>query len=196
MIASLVQFELLSRDAERAAHWSVPSPVTYREVYLQRLQERARIARRALAEAIQNAALDEFEESARIHLGLVDDDPNTSPLEIPEPDAGVRIRRLGPPRYFQGESTAADQPLSLSWTTVPTRRSLGRSWALALILPVAIAAMVAVRAAFASAVAGRLRWLGPASLAAALLVLAIATGPLPFAAGLAMAWLGWAGKVA
>ncbi len=103
LVSSLVQFELLKRDAERSARWNMTSPVSYRDVRIARLEERVRIANRALADALHNAALDEFAESARIHVGLVDDDPNSSTLEIPEPNTNVRIRRLGRPRYFQGE---------------------------------------------------------------------------------------------
>jgi hypothetical protein len=192
LIASLVQFELLVRDTERSSLWNLTSPLAYREVRIQRLQERVRIARSALSDAIKNAALDEFAESARIHLGLVADDPDSSTLEVPQPSTYVRIRRVGRPHYFQGESAASGQAPALVWGTVPRRLPFDRprDWLLALLG--VLAAPIAV--GLAVMLAGRARWLGAATLAVALIALAIAAGPLAFAAGLGMGWLGRIGR--
>ena len=192
LVSSLVQFELLKRDAERSARWNLTSPLAYRELRIARLEERVKIASRALADALHNAALDEFAESARIHVGLVADDPNSSTLEIPEPNTNVRIRRLGRPRYFQGESALKDRAPALTWTTVPERRPFDRplDWALGVLSVIATTLAVA----FAVTIAESVRWLGPATLALSLIVLAVAFGPLAFAGGLGMAWLGWLGR--
>jgi hypothetical protein len=192
LISSLVRFELLLRDAERSALWNVSAPVEYRELRIRRLQERARFARRKLEDAIQNAALDEFAESARIHLGLVADDPDSSTLEIPEPSTQVRIRRIGRPRFFKGETSGKSQAAALVWGTVPQRRPFDRprDWVLALLGVIAAISTVGLAVKFAE----RARWLGPASLALALVALAIGLGPLALAAGLALGGLGWVGR--
>lgn len=193
LISALVQFELQLRDAERSSLWNETSPAAYREARILRLQERGRIARAALADAVKNAALDEFDESARIHLGLIDDDPDSSTLEIPEPGANVRIRRLGLPRYFQGESAGAGGPPSLEWTRVTQPAALDRPWDRAVVVLAVIAAAVAV--GFVVRTAPRVRRLGPALLATALVTVAVAAGPLAFAGGLAMSLLGRFGRV-
>ena len=41
LVSGLVQFELLLRDAERSALWNPTAPMTYRDVRIGRLQERA-----------------------------------------------------------------------------------------------------------------------------------------------------------
>ena len=49
-------------------------------------------------------------------------------------------------------------------------------------------------AALAFRAAEHARWIGPATLIVALLVLALTAGPLALAAGIAMGWLGWIGR--
>jgi hypothetical protein len=189
LISALVQFELLVRDAERSALWNPTSPLAYRDVRINRLQERVRIARTSLVDAIRDSALDEFAEAARIHLGLVADDPDSSTLEIPEPSTNVRIRRVGRPRFFQGETGGKGQVPTLVSGTVPRRRPLDRPRDWLLVLLGVIAAALAV--GLAVKCAARARWVGAATLAVALLTLAIVVGPLTFAAGVAFGWLGW-----
>jgi hypothetical protein len=192
LVSSLVQLELLERDARRAALWNQSSPLTYREVRLARLDERIKLARGALGEALHTAGLDEFAESARIHVGLVRDPGGLSTLGVPEPIINVRLRCLGRPRYFQGESTFKDRPPVLTWTTVP-ERSLFQNpleWALLLLGTTACA----LAATFAVAVAARARWLVPMTMTAALVALAVVAGPLALVAGTVMGGLGWLGR--
>jgi hypothetical protein len=194
LVSSLVQFELLKRDAERAARWNVSSPAAFHDVRVARLDERVRIASRSLADALGNAALDEFAESARIHVGLVADDPGSSTLEIPEPSTNVRIRRLGRPRYFyfDGDSALNDRESGLSWTTLPERTRFDRplDWVVGVLCVVASVLVVT----FAITIAEPVRWPGPTALAASLIFLAMAFGPLAFAWGFGMAGLGWFGR--
>jgi hypothetical protein len=194
LVASLVQFELLKRDAQRSARWNLASPLAYRELRIARLEERVDIASRALADALHNAALDEFAESARIHVGLVADDPNSSTLEIPEPSTNVRIRRLGRPHYFQGESGLKDRSPALTWTMVQVHRAFDRplDWVLGVLGVVATTLVVA----FAVTIAESARWLGPAMLALALGAVAIAFGPLACICGFGVAYLGRIGRAA
>ena len=192
LISDLVQFELLSRDAERAALWNLTTPPGYRDVHIQRLQERARLAGMGLGDAIRNAALDEFAESARIHLGLVADDPDSSTLEIPEPSTHVRLRRVGHPSFFQSMTTTRGRPLELIWGRVPPRRPFDRPLDRVLVVLGLIAAPLAV--GLATTRGERTAWLGPALLGIALIATAAVAGPLGFVAGLALGGLGWAGR--
>jgi hypothetical protein len=192
LVSSLVQFELLKRDAERTAHWSQTSPHPYRDLRVARLEERVAIASRALSDALRNAALEEFAESARIHVGLVADDPTSSTLDIPEPNTNVRISRIGRPRFFQGESALKDRAPALTWTKVAERGLLDRPLDWALVLLGIIASTLAV--AFAVTIAEPARWIGPPTLALALVGLAVAAGPLALAGGMGMAWLGWVAR--
>jgi hypothetical protein len=189
LISRLVQFELLLRDAERSASWNPTSPVPDREARIHRVRERARLARAALADAIENAALDEFAESARIHLGLVADDPNSATLEIPEPNASVRTRCLGSPSFFLGEQAGKKGTPAIVGRPVPSQRLLARPWDGLLWLLGLVSASFAARVAVK--MAGRFSWLGPASLTVALVVLTIGFGPLALVAGVTMAGLGW-----
>ncbi len=192
LVSSLVQFQLLVRDAERSALWNQTSPPSYRDLRIARLEERVKIAGKALTDALRNAALDEFAESARIHVGLVADDPSSSTLEIPEPNTNVRLRYLGLPQSFQGESAVKDRAPALTWTTVPHHHPFDRPLDWALIALGTLTGTLAV--IFAVAIAASVRWLGPAILAIALLVLAFAAGPQALVGGLAMSWLGWMGR--
>jgi hypothetical protein len=193
LVSDLVQFELLLRDADRAAVWNRTSPVTYRDARIDRVQERVRIARHALDEALRNAGLEEFAHAARIHVGLEADDPDSSALEVPEPVASVRVRRLGRPRFFQGESSVNERSAPLGWHTSAGRppSDTPYEW---LLLPLAVlAALLSARLVLQTPGGVRTRWLGPVALICALAVVASLAGPLALAGGLAMAWLGWRG---
>jgi hypothetical protein len=191
LVSALVQFELLARDARRSALWNASSPLAYRDVRIARLDERVKIARDSLRESLSSAALDEFAESARIHAGLVSDDPASSTLEIPEPNTNVRLRNLGRPRLFQGESSSKDRPPILSATPAPQTPP----WQSPLLWVLGLAGTVAgmLAAGFAAGVVSRMRWLCAPLLAAALAALGVAAGPMALAAGTLMASLGrWA----
>jgi hypothetical protein len=192
LVSALVQHELLAREAEQSALWNPTSPLDFRSVRIARLEERIKIARDALNEAVRNAALEEFAESARVHVGLVPDDRSSSTLDAPEPTANVRLRCLGRPRYFQGESTFKDRTPVLTWTTVAEAVLFGRPLEWALLLLGTVACTLA--AAFAVEVATRAIWLGAATLAVALVAVAIVTGPLVLATAAILASLGWLGR--
>ena len=83
----------LKRDAQRSAHWNLTSPLAYRDLRIARLEERVKIASQALADALRNAALDEFAESARIHVGLVADRPQL----VHARDPRAQYQRPDPP---------------------------------------------------------------------------------------------------
>jgi hypothetical protein len=192
LVSGLLQFEVLAREARRSAVWNPSSPLDFRDVRIARLDERIKIARDALDEALRNAALDEFAESARIHVGLLADDPSFPTLEVPEPPTNVRLRYLGRPRFFQGESTFKDRPPVLSWTAVPKEALFQRplEWALLLVGTAACA----LAATFAVEVASRAPWLRALTLAVALVTLAVVAGPVALAAATAIGSIGWLGR--
>jgi hypothetical protein len=199
LVGNLVQYELLARDAWRAAVHdpsgrasSVELPI--RAFPLGALEDRLGLSRRSLSDALRDAALEGFAESARVHVGLVADDPETATLEVPEPPASVRLRCLGRPQFFQGRPTTAQAPLSLkltresSHTATGHPRHAGPVILLAALLGAAILTGTVV-------LAERVRRLAPLLLGLVLLLLACAAGPAIVAGGLAMAWLGWAARV-
>jgi hypothetical protein len=192
LVSALVQFAVLARDARRSAVWNPSSPLDFRDVRIARLDERIKIARDALNEAIRNAALEEFAESARIHVGLVPDDPSSPTIEVPEPVTNVRLRNLGRPRFFQRDSTFKDRPPVLTWTAFPQAALFQRplEWALLLIGTAACT----LAATFAVEFASRARWLRALSLAVTLATLAIVAGPLALTGGMGMASIGWLGR--
>jgi hypothetical protein len=191
LVSDLVQFQLLLRDAERSAYWNPTSPLAYRELRISRIEERTRIAESALATALEKYGLEEFAESARIHVGLTADDPDSSTLEIPEPNAIVRVRRSGQPYFFQGDAAEPNRTATanLVFATLGTHGLFQRPLDWALFVLVTIAALAAVVVAVRAA--EQARWIGPATLAVALLVLGVEAGPMALAAGLAMSWLGY-----
>jgi hypothetical protein len=186
LVSDLVQFELLLRDAQRAAFWNVTSPEALRDPRIERIQERGRIARAALDEALRTAALEEFAESARIHVGLVADDPNSTTLEIPEPTAPVRIRRLGRPHFFQGEAPGGEPAAALVWAQAPPPRPLASpaQWAL-FALGLGLALLVVNRSI---KIAANTRWAGPLLLLIVLAAVAAAAGPVALALCVAAAF--------
>jgi hypothetical protein len=192
LVSALVQHELLMREARRSALWNPSSPLDFRNVRIARMEERIKIARDGLNEAIRNASLEEFAESARVHVGLVPDDPSSSTLEVPEPATNVRLRWLGRPRCFQGESTFKDRTPTLTWTAVPQRVLFGRPLEWALLLVGTVACTLA--AAFAVEVAACGPWLAAGTLAVALVTIAIVAGPFALAGGMVTALIGWLGR--
>jgi hypothetical protein len=188
LVSHLVQLGLFMRSALRAAAGDTTSTPTLRALRLRRAQERVENIQRAVSEAIQTAALEEFEQSAQIHLGQVPDDPETTTtLEIPEPAATVRIAHLGKARAFQGETPSEASPVTVVWSPVPPpgfwEREQNRALAFTLLgLPLLV---------LAASRAERSVWITSAFLAVALTALALLGGPIPLGTGLAMSALGW-----
>src|SRR5262249_1758736 len=145
LVSDLVQFELLLRDAQRAAFWNLTSPDALRDPRIQRIQERAQIARASLDQALRNASLDEFAEPARIHGGRGAHVPNSATLETPDPAAPVRIRRLGRPHFFQGEPAGGEPAAGLVWEEAPPRPFARPPHWLVFVLGLALALLVVNR---------------------------------------------------
>jgi len=103
LIASMVDFELMLRSAERAAVWRLP-PSTSRDLEVQTIRVRIRAARQSMTEAIETAGLDELARTVRTHIGLVPDDPEMPVAELSEPVTPLRLPHLGRPRHFDGEA--------------------------------------------------------------------------------------------
>ncbi|WP_406695457.1 hypothetical protein V5E97_30995 [Singulisphaera sp. Ch08] len=120
LVASLIDFELMLRSAERAAVWESPLSSSTRETELRVIQARVRSARQGLAEAVETAALDELARAARVHLGLAREETTGTTMEIAEPTVSVRLRRLGQPRRFDGELDRSGGPPALLATSKPS----------------------------------------------------------------------------
>jgi hypothetical protein len=186
LVSSLYRFHVLLRGAERAAAALPPAATTGRGDPTDDVRKRAEASRTNLADALHAADFDQFDKAAQVHLGAAEETPDRLPLELLEPAAPVQICRLGRPHYFRGESNAAARPLIL-WSPGRPRAFVERSevW---LTIAGLIAAPVAVRLVVRRG--ERARWWGAATLAAALLALAAASGPLVLAAGLGLGALG------
>ena len=187
LVSHLVRFGLLLRSAERAAAGqSVGNPVV-REHRREWVRERARGLRRAMSEAIETAALDEFEHSAQVHLGLATADPRQVTLEIPEPVSTVRISPLGIAHAFQGESGAGERTLAIDATPIRPVPPSGQAetWVpilAALGLPLLI--LASIRAERSAPIVMLI-------LTATLAALGLGGGPIPLGLGLGLAAVGW-----
>jgi hypothetical protein len=188
LVSHLVQLGLFWRDAMRAAAGDVAGPPALRELRLRRVQEHVQMMRRTMTEAVQTAALDEFELSAQVHLGQASEEPGrTTTLEIPEPTGTVHIAHLGASHAFLGASRGGTHPAMVTWSPIrpPGPWERAGTWTLVL---TALAVPLLVLAALRAEGSGLL---GGAILVATLAALALAGGPLPLGAGLAMTAVGW-----
>ncbi|WP_074315495.1 hypothetical protein [Singulisphaera sp. GP187] len=189
LVASLVEFELMLRSAERAAVWESPLPSATRETEIRVIQARVQAARHGLAEAVETAALDELARAARVHLGLAREDAAAATPELAEPAVPVRLRRLGQPRRFDGDLDGAGKAPVLVGTSKPStwlsesEQAAGFVWAAVALPPL---------------VWGLTRRTGRSNnltsvllLAATLAVTALSGGLGIFLAALFMAGLGW-----
>jgi len=188
LVASLVDFELLLRSAERAAVWESGSPSSTREAEIQLIRLRVSAARRVLSEAVETAALDELTRAAWVHLGFVREDSLAPTPEIPEATVPVRLRRLGQPRRFEGESDGSGQSLAVLASSNPS------TW---LRDPQQVPTFAWVAIALPPIVWALVRGTGQPSLTGAVLlvltlaVTAVGAGVWSFLAALLMAGLGW-----
>jgi hypothetical protein len=197
LVAALVRFELLLRQAQRAAAGvatAAPSPRSPRAEHVRTASEQLR---EQLAEALGNEGLDDAQTSARIHLGLaVAGATTTNATAItptPESPSPVQIRPIGRPWAFLGELRG---PARFLWTPGPSpsdpRADAETPWTLAIAL---IAALAPVAAGFAAARERVRRALGLACLPALLALVGYWAGPAWLAAGLGCAALGRLARV-
>lgn len=188
LVVLLVEFELLLRGAERAAAWEGAGPIPRRDAQIQSIRSRVRAARQALTEAVETAALDELLRASWVHLGLARDDTQAPSVAIPESTMAVRLRRLGQPHRFEGESEGVGAPPPLVGTSSSATWGDDQSSA----IPFYWAALALPPAAW-----GLMRQTGRPSLTAlfallvTLAIVALSGGLWPFLAALVMAGLGW-----
>jgi hypothetical protein len=188
LVSNLVQVGLFLRNALRAVAGESSATTAPRALRLRRVQERVEMIRKSASDAIATAGLEEFEQSAQVHLGQADEDPETTiTLEIPEPAATLPIAHLGNAHAFQGETRGETSPAPLTWSTLGPARLGERAgtWMRAFTL---IAVVLLVLAAIW---AERSSWLAATYLVIGLAALAWLAGPIPFGTGLAATALGW-----
>ncbi len=188
LVSELVRFELLLKGAERVVALGMRgAPATAAADRARLVWERSRAARAALGEAVEAAGLDEFARAAEIHLGRAPDDPAEGAVAIPEPITPARVRQIGRPAAFLGESAGPGRPSPLVWSPIPPTDALARADLRAL----ALAALVAPPlAAHLVRRRGRAIRLGLAALAPALAAVAVVGGPWALVVALALLGLG------
>lgn len=189
LVSSLVNFELGLRSADRAAALvsGASRTLSTSSDRLERIRQRTRAARLRVAEALESVGLDDLAKAARIHLGLPREDLGRPMLEIPEPTVPVRIRRLGLPWGFQGESAGGAPAASLAWSVAPPHAFGDRedpwTWILGAVAIPSLAWGLVSRS-------DRLGRPGLGIIALALAATALG-GPWMLGAALAMTALGW-----
>ncbi|HEX8202690.1 MAG TPA: hypothetical protein VF590_19595, partial [Isosphaeraceae bacterium] len=113
LIAALAGFEIRARQAERRARWAptvrFPAAPEAQRPVLQRLEE----MRSLLAEDLRLAGFDALAAESRARLGLAGSDPGEGLIIPSEPPAPLRVRRLGRPRHFSGQTDAQGAPPTL-----------------------------------------------------------------------------------
>jgi hypothetical protein len=187
LVAALARFELLLRDADRAAASALNRTPSARAEWIERIRKRSATARLELVEAIETAGLDEFLRSARVHVGLARPEATKPPLETPELTSPVRVRRFGHPHGFQGETAPTGKVPTLVWRSAKSPGTLEREGRWELLL-------AAIGAPFATW--GLVVWGGrpgrPHAVAGAFVLAAAAIfgGPVVLATALLLAALG------
>jgi hypothetical protein len=192
LVSELVRFELLLRGAERVVALGMGGvPATAAADRARLVWERSRAARAALGEAVEAAGLDEFTRAAEVHLGRAPDDPEEGAVAIPEPITPARVRRIGRPAAFLGESAGPGQPSPLVWSPAPPRVTFARADLQALALALLMAPPLA---AYLVRPRGLAIYLGLAALPPALAAVAVVAGPWALIAALALLALGRVGS--
>jgi hypothetical protein len=191
LVASLIQFEMLLRRAERAAAFDPGAVANLREERSSQADRNSRRLRSRLADAVQTEALDEFDYAARFHLGLVPE-PAVAPVApTPEIPPVVQVRPVGRPYSFQGVLDASGRSNWLVWAPVGGTPSVDHLRYLGLIVAVALSPVVAWLIAKRSTHPHRT---GYVVLAAGLSFVAYWSGPFWLTAGVGMASLGWVSR--
>ena len=116
LVSALVSFELLLRSAERSVIWNLSGAPGARTERRDRVQERVKSARAALAEKIKAAGLQEFQEEAQVHAGLSPSVGEEPVPEVPEPAPTARVREFGRPYGFSGASSRLNPVSPLTWS--------------------------------------------------------------------------------
>lgn len=186
LVAALVRFEFLLRQAERAAARNLSATPAERESRAAQIKIVSQIFRARLSEAVRNEALDEFEAAAMTHLGLKAGAPSAPTVPTPPQALAVDVRPLGRPHEFQGElGGTGDQPW-LVWSARPRPES---SLSPIRWLPFGLLAS-APPITWLSARRARSKWLARLTLAAAMALVAVWSGPVLLAALLGLAAIG------
>lgn len=126
LVSSFVAFELLLRTAERSVIWNLSGTPGDRDERLRRVQERVKAVRDALVEKVEAAGLEEFLDEARVHTGLAIEGSEEPVPAVPASNHTTRVRQLGRPAGFLGDSAALAQPGALTWSAAAAPQ--GEAW--------------------------------------------------------------------
>jgi hypothetical protein len=186
LVAALVRIGLLIRQAERAAGGDPGATPAQQKTRLARVQPVAARLRSRLDGVLRNEALEGFAEAARVHLGLEARSPSdTDPT--PESTTPGQIRPVGKPFAFQGEIGGVSTPPQLVWSATPTLQTGERDLLVGL---TALTFAAALASAFIARQTSLVRWLGPLTLAAGILLACWLAGPVWLFFGPSLALLG------
>ncbi|GAC1465659.1 MAG: hypothetical protein NVSMB9_05480 [Isosphaeraceae bacterium] len=177
LVASLVRFELLLRQAERAAGWS-PSAFPDRTASrLAQVRHASHILRTRLREGVSNAAFRDMETSARAHIGLTTKMSSSTVSPSVERPPAVLVRSLGSLHAFQGNlSPGGPTPLVVTFHASPGGwiAAYGR-----LLLGIGVLGAILLAWGFAPR-AARSSWTGPLTLTVLAIHVAFWSGPIGF----------------
>jgi|GEM_PF-1275651 len=188
LVSNLVRFESLLRLAERAAAFERSSASTSRGMGEEQMRFATQRLRAQVAESVRNAALDEYMDAARVHLGLAPQTPSTDTVPTPDVTSPVQVRAIGRPHGFLGEQRGpGGKAPPITWTPGAVSNAGERVWLWAL---VALAASAPVLAWLATRSERAVRPLGRVALIAGLATLGFWSGPTWLAVGFGFAVLG------
>jgi hypothetical protein len=137
----LIRFELAARAAERSVQREAAgAPPAERELH-RRVLGRLRAARDALDASLRSARLADLGDSARARVGASARDPLPSLPPPDEPASPLRVRRLGRPHHFWGETRADGRLPALRTSSAPQPRPWAQPgpWALGALLVLVLA---------------------------------------------------------
>lgn len=188
LVANLIRFESLLRLAERAAAFEPSSTSTLRGMGEGQMRLATQRLRDRVAESVRNAALDEYMDAARVHLGLTPQSPATNTVPTSDVPTLVQVRAIGRPHGFLGEQQGPDgKTASLAWTPGGIASAGERVWLWTL---TALAASAPFLAWLATRSERLIRPLGRVALIAGLAILGFWSGLAWLAAGFGFAVLG------
>jgi hypothetical protein len=108
----LIAHEMELRSAERSLRWNARGGDRGRRERAQRDLEVIRSTRKALAETLRAAALDEELEAAENYLGQSASSASATTIAVPEPASPDRMRNQGSPVFLLGVAAGLNDPMT------------------------------------------------------------------------------------
>src|SRR5262249_6549693 len=183
LVAALVRFELLLRQAVRAAALGPDATPEQRARRINQVRVAASQLRDRLAEALRDRAFDEEAAAARAYLGLTPDGASPAIEPTPEAPPAVQVRPVGVPHGFLRALPGPGAPADLLWPPAAAPGGLGDE-SRALVLLGLFAALAPVLAWLSALRDRAARPLAAVALVAGLVACGAWAGPAGLAVGL------------